>query len=123
MGKAHYNPSALMSAYNYARHWAKRTGLTDTSRVDRAFGYLQTGEAMGKWREYNTTVRDCNCPDRRVRGNRCKHSLSKMIHIKHQQLMAEFLEITPEEFNEIQGLDIDNSFGADPRKEEAHASN
>lgn len=115
--KPHYNPSALMSAYNYAKHWSRRMGATDTRRVDSAFGYLQTGAALEKWKEYNTTVGDCECPDHRVRGFRCKHILSRMIHIKHQQLMAEFLEITRDEFDEIQGLDIDNYFGADQREE------
>jgi len=87
------NQSALMSAYNYAKHWAKRTGLADTKRVDRALGYLMKENASLKWSEYATTIKSCDCPDHQFRGNYCKHILSKMIQVKHDQLMAEFYEL------------------------------
>lgn len=86
-----YNPSALMSAYNYAKAWARRTGLTTTDRVDRAFGYLMSGEAAEKWSEYGTDGKGrswtCLCPDRQYRGSLCKHILSAMIDRKHDDLL------------------------------------
>ena len=84
-----YNPSGLMSAYNYCKHWAKRTGLADTKRVDRALGYLMSGEAEEKWMEYSTTNTHCDCPDHQFRGTYCKHIISKMIDVKHDQIMEE----------------------------------
>lgn len=84
-----HNQSALMSAYNYGKHWAKRTGLADTKRIDKALGYLMSGEAEKKWMEYATTTERCDCPDHQYRGVYCKHMLSKMIDIKHDQIMDE----------------------------------
>ncbi len=83
------NPSALMSAYNHGKSWAKRTGLADTKRVDRAFGYLMSGEASEKWSEYATTTTRCDCPDHQFRGSYCKHILSLLIATKHDQIMDE----------------------------------
>lgn len=90
-----YNLSALMSAYNYAKTWARRTGLTTEDRVDRALGYMMSGEAPEKWIEYRTHVRKhnrdwvCGCRDHYYRGSICKHILSKMIDIKYHALMDE----------------------------------
>lgn len=85
----HYDSSALMSAYNYAKAWTRATSASDDKRVDRAFGYLQGGSAAEKWEEYGTTAISCGCPDYRVRQLACKHLLSRMIHIKYLQLMGE----------------------------------
>lgn len=83
----HYNPSALMTAYNYGKSWASNSGLTTTDRVDRAFGYLMSGEAEDKWQEYVTTIHSCQCPDSQFRGAICKHSVALMIATKHDQIM------------------------------------
>ena len=85
--KKNYNPSALMSAFNYGKHWARRTGIADTRRVDRALSYLMSGEAEEKWEEYATTTSRCDCPDHQFRGNFCKHIMSLMIEMKHDQIM------------------------------------
>ena len=84
-----YNPSILMSAFNFAKTWARSSGLSTIDRVDRAFGYLQSGQASTKWDEYETTLESCGCRDREIRHLFCKHILSQMIHVKHEQLRDE----------------------------------
>lgn len=87
-----YDQSKLMSAYNYARHFGKRTGLFDVKRVDRALGYLMSigDKAASKWYEYGTALngRDgrCSCPDHQYRGVYCKHIISMQIDCKYHQL-------------------------------------
>ncbi len=87
------NQSLLMSAYNYAKSWGKRTGLFDPKRCNSAFSYLQSGKAYSKWIQYQTKCngRDwqCECPDRKYRGTFCKHIISMMIDKKMVQLQEE----------------------------------
>lgn len=85
--QAPYNPSALMTAYNLGKNWARRTDLTTTDRVDRAFGYLMSGDASSKWMDYATTADSCDCPDSQYRGIICKHSIALMIAEKHDRIM------------------------------------
>lgn len=90
MKKSH-NPSALMSAYNAVKHQGERSGLWDGPRADRALGYLMDGQAAEKWGEYLTTTEACSCPDSSYRLQTCKHSLAMMIDLKHDELMAAFV--------------------------------
>lgn len=90
MSEKNYNPSALMSAYNYAKHYGTRSGMFDSKRVDRALGYLMSGAAVEKWDQYETAIKYCRCPDSQIRGMICKHMISRMIDIKHDALMNEF---------------------------------
>jgi len=71
MTPLNYDSSALMSAYNYARAWTRAIGAPDDKRVNRAFGYLQAGNAAEKWEEYETTATTCACPDFRIRQIAC----------------------------------------------------
>jgi hypothetical protein len=87
--KKNYNQSALMSAYNYGKSWARRTGIATTDRVDRAFGYLMSGNAEGKWEEYQTTTESCQCPDHQYRSVFCKHIMSFLINAKHDEIMID----------------------------------
>jgi hypothetical protein len=83
--------SELMSAYNFARSYARRNPeKLDPRRVDRAFGILQSKEA----RPYTTTTRSCNCPDAtKARKNGytgpCKHRTAQMLLVKIEKLRAE----------------------------------
>lgn len=81
-----YHQSVLFSAYNYCKHYGRKTGLWTRDRVDRALSYLMTGEAEAKWAEYQSTFKSCECPDSQYRKVICKHSLSKMIDEKYRQL-------------------------------------
>lgn len=90
--RTHHNPSALFSAYNYCKHWGRRTGLADGARVDSALGYLMSGDAQEKWTEYETDAGHCLCPDHQYRNVYCKHQLSFMIQLKHDKLMTDFLQ-------------------------------
>lgn len=88
-----YNMSALFSAYNYAKNWARRTGITTEGRVDSALSYLMSGMAQQKWMEYATSGSDrrwtCRCPDHEIRNIYCKHILARMIEVKYRELMIE----------------------------------
>jgi hypothetical protein len=85
--------SYLMSAYNYAKSWGKKTGLFTPDRCDKAFGYLQSGKAYGSWVKYQTKCNgrhwDCQCPDRQIRGTFCKHIIALLIDRKIEQLRQE----------------------------------
>jgi hypothetical protein len=85
-----------MTAYNYAKWYGKRTGQFETGRVDRALSYLMSGKAEPAWEKYQTTLRDCGCPDRQGavadehgdikaswKGVQfCKHMIAQMIDRK-----------------------------------------
>lgn len=72
-----FTKSELFSWYNRARA-AARQGKIEAKRVNRALGYLQSGQAQTKWAEYHTTTTFCGCPDH-ARGHTCKHQIALMI--------------------------------------------
>ncbi len=93
--------SELMSAYNFAKHFGRKSGQFDTKRVDRALGILKSGSLDTKRKEYNTTLNSCDCPD--ATGCKvddhgeivatwtpvefCKHRIGEMIRVKHNELV------------------------------------
>lgn len=85
-----YEMSSLMSAYNFAKHWGKSSGLFDSARVDRALSYLMSGECDDAWEKYAThgSGREwsCECPDRQYRGSFCKHIISRMVSVKYSEI-------------------------------------
>ena|SRR5690242_5442557 len=73
---------------------AAELGSLDTDRLLRAIEYIETGVAEDKFREYNTTVRTCDCPDntyRRLKVGPCKHRIAKMLLVRMTELQAEQL--------------------------------
>jgi len=84
----HGDVSRLMSAYNYARHFARRTGVYEVKRVDRAWGYIMSGKLKEKASDYGAEFDRCSCPDA-SRGFTCKHSIGLMIVAKAEQLKRE----------------------------------
>lgn len=70
--------SEAFSVYNKARR-VSRLGLLSEDRVNRALGYIQSGQAQRSWFIYRTTIDDCQCPDRRFRGCVCKHMIARQI--------------------------------------------
>lgn len=76
--------SQIFSVYNKARA-AARAGKLDAQRVNRALGYLLSGNAVEKWEEYQTTIKTCNCPDFVYRHKTCKHQISLMIYRRIEQ--------------------------------------
>ena len=84
------NMSATMSAYNKAKKWALRSDLTDSGRVNRAFGILMKQGALERAVEkYETTIDFCICPDNEHSGKVCKHRVAMMMFGKHQQILNE----------------------------------
>lgn len=75
--------SQIFGVYNKARAAAK-AGKLDEKRVNRALGYLLSGQAASKWAEYNTTVKFCGCPDHR-KGHTCKHQIALMVYKRIEQ--------------------------------------
>ena len=86
--------SALFSAYNEAKKWARRSGLTDEGRVNRAFGIVRSGKLEEKIAEYATTKTACHCPDRR--GLICKHRMAILIQLKANEIIWDFNGGDPE---------------------------
>lgn len=84
------NLSALMTSYNYAKHFAKRTGVIEPRRVDRALGYIMAGRVDEKAFQYGSTKEFCDCPDCHYRRVHCKHSIAIAIVEAHDKLMEEF---------------------------------
>ena len=83
-----YNQSALMTAFNLARWWGRRTGLTTDKRTHKALSYLMKGDAEKKWEEYETTLNNCRCKDQTYRPQFvCNHRVAKMVDAKHDQIM------------------------------------
>lgn len=83
------NMSATFSAFNLARNWARRSGLTDEGRVNRALGILKKKGAFERAIvKYNATVDHCDCYDSQSgRSFICKHRIAVMMFKKHQRLM------------------------------------
>lgn len=77
---ANLSKSEMFTVYNLARA-AARKGALDEARVNRALGYLQSGEAQQAWEKYQTTTKTCQCPDHIYRQQTCKHIISLMIAI------------------------------------------
>ncbi len=84
-----YNPSALMSAYNFAKWHGKKSGQFDERRVNKALGILMSGELQEKLEKYGTTLKTCDCPDWQYRTIHCKHRIGLMIKVKHDKIMDE----------------------------------
>ncbi len=65
-----------MSAYNLYKALARRTGVVDPRRVDRALGILMSSKVDLKKYEYGSSKEYCGCPDCRFRRILCKHSIA-----------------------------------------------
>ena len=85
MEKTLFNLSALFSAYNYAKNWARKNPDTEPAYADRALGMIMSGKYDEKIEQYSTTKDRCFCPTRHVPVG--KHRVMVMIRIKHDQLM------------------------------------
>jgi hypothetical protein len=86
------NMSLHFEIYNSALAWARRTGLTDVGRVNRALGILKKPGALDRAVvEYSTTRNTCACPD--MRGLICKHRLAMMMWTRVQEGKSEFLGV------------------------------
>jgi hypothetical protein len=84
------NLSALFTAYNQAKWYAKRTGEFDVGNVDRALGLLMAHRLDEKRGEYNFDFRHCDCPDATIRKRVCKHQIALQIQAKHDRIMEGF---------------------------------
>lgn len=72
--------SLTFSAYNRATNYY---GKEDRGRTNRALGITQAnGGIENKVYQYNTTLTDCNCPDRQYRHVVCKHMRALQIREK-----------------------------------------
>ena len=94
------NVSATMTVYNHARTWARRSGLTDEGRVNRALGILKkSGELERAVVKYGATVDECLCPSNEHSDLICKHRVAVMMYIRHQRILNDELGLDlPEEF-------------------------
>ena len=79
--------SKLMSAYNFARWFARRSPMLEEGRVNRAWGYIMSGKLVTKCEEYGTTISECYCYDSE-RGWICKHRIGLQIIAKAKELAA-----------------------------------
>jgi len=86
------NLSARMTVYNHAKHLARRTGILEPRRVDRALGILMSpGRRDAKAAEYGTSFWECYCPDSRYRRQGvCKHRLSLLVQAQADAIMDDF---------------------------------
>lgn len=83
--------SARFTVYNHAKHMARRTGILDPRRVNRALGILMSpGRLEAKVGEYGTTPFWCGCPDYRYRRVLCKHVLARMVQDQADRTMDDF---------------------------------
>ncbi len=88
------NMSATMSAYNAAMTWARRSGLTDEGRVNRALGILKAKGALERAIvKYDATVDECLCPSNAHSDLICKHRVAVMMFKKHQRIMNEEFDL------------------------------
>ena len=95
------NMSATMTVFNLARTWARRSGLTDEGRVNRALGILKREGALERAIvKYGATVDECLCPSNQHSDLVCKHRVAVMMFKKHQRIM-----------NDEFGLDLSEDFG------------
>jgi hypothetical protein len=63
----------LFRHYNLLKH------KFDRPRSNRALGIIQAGTLPTKRKQYQCTVRNCNCPDSTERGMFCKHRIAESI--------------------------------------------
>jgi hypothetical protein len=83
--------SLQMQVYNSALAWARRTGLTDDGRVNRALGILKKPGALERAEtEYGATVDGCDCPDSQFNGVVCKHRIAVMMQVRVDEGKSEF---------------------------------
>ncbi len=88
------NMSATMSAYNAAKAWARRSGLTDEGRVNRALGILKKKDALERAIvKYGATVDECLCPSNQHSDLICKHRVAVMMFKKHQRIMNDEFDL------------------------------
>ena len=76
---AYGNTGDLVSSYNKVRAFAKRTGIFDEGRVNRAWGILMSCKLNDKVEQYGSTMKTCDCPDSQIRMVYCKHSIGLVI--------------------------------------------
>lgn len=88
-GSGRSDRSYLMSAYNFARAYGKKSGQWDAGRVNRAWGYLMDQRLWEKSEEYASSASECECYDARISFNTCKHMIAHMILEKARRLQAE----------------------------------
>lgn len=94
------NMSATMTVFNLARTWARRSGLTDEGRVNRALGVLHKQGALERAIvKYGATVDYCQCPDASHQELVCKHRVAVMMFKRHQRIL-----------NDELGLDLSEDF-------------
>ncbi|MBA7528375.1 hypothetical protein ES705_20558 [subsurface metagenome] len=74
--------SSLMSAYNDARWYARKTGMMEEGRVNRAWGYIMAGKVREKQEQYRSTLTACDCRDKEIRQMWCKHNIMLQIVAK-----------------------------------------
>jgi len=84
--------SARMTVYNHARTLARRTGVLEPSRVNRALGILMSpGRRDAKAAEYGTSLWECYCKDSRYRRmGVCKHRLALLIQAQADRIVEDF---------------------------------
>ena len=71
--------SKLMGKYNKAKAYARRTGLLEEKRVNRAWGLIMADKLDEKVEQYGTRLHWCGCPDSQMRDQTCKHQIGLMI--------------------------------------------
>ena len=92
------NMSATMTVYNLAKTWARRSGLTDEGRVNRALGILKKEGALERAVEkYGATTDHCGCPDAANQPLICKHVVALLLFKKHQRMMNDEFDLDLEE--------------------------
>ena len=81
------NKSALFTMFNKARAAMKDHPEITASRLNKALGHLQSGEAQKDWQRYQTKRNTCLCPDHSSRGSKviCHHRLTLMLAIRMYQ--------------------------------------
>jgi len=83
------NLSALLTSYNLAKHFGRRTGIIEPKRIDRALGILMSpGKLTEKETQYGSSPSNCGCADSRFRHPVvCKHSIASMIRADTETIM------------------------------------
>lgn len=77
--------STVFSAFNRAKAAQRRGDLPTTQeRLNRALGICLSRD----FERYNTTIRSCNCADRRIHNITCKHMDALMIVTRAYEYMG-----------------------------------
>ena len=83
------NLSARLAAFNHTRAFARRTGILDEARTNRALGILMGGRLLSKVCQYDTSLWTCTCADSRFRKRWCKHLAALLMQCEAETLIAE----------------------------------